>query len=133
MSKRFALASALATLGGCATAAPGSPLTGNWGGEHVGLTLQEGGGQLVYDCASGTIAEPLIPVGDGTFSVTGTHTPGQGGPDRVGDVPPSHPARYSGRVDGNLMTLRVDVPSRDIAIGPLRLRRGEDPRLLRCL
>lgn len=133
MGKRFVLAICLAALGGCATAAPGSPLTGNWGGEHVGLVLDDTGGRLDYDCASGSIAEPLIPAGDGTFSARGTHTPGQGGPDRIGYVPPSYPARYSGTVSGSSMILRVEVPSREIAIGPLRLRRDEEPVLVRCL
>ena len=133
MGRVVAFALCLAALGGCASVAPGSPLTGDWGGERVGLVLDDSGGRLEYDCASGTIAGPLIPGADGTFAATGTHTPGQGGPDRARYVPPSYAARYSGSVSGTSMTLRVEVPSRDLAIGPLRLRQGEPPRLLRCL
>ena len=120
-------------LGACATTMPEGPVTGSWGGEHVGLTLDGGGGRLEYDCAAGTIAEPLFPAPDGSFAVNGTHTPGMGGPDRIDYVPPSYPARYTGTVGRETMTLRVAVPSRDLTLGPFRLRRDTEPRLLRCL
>jgi hypothetical protein len=120
-------------LGACATTVPARPVTGAWGGEHVGLMLTSTGGQLEYDCAGGAITEPLIPDPDGSFAADGTHTPGLGGPDRIDYVPPSYPARYTGKVSGETMTLRVAVPSRDLTLGPLRLRRGAEPRILRCL
>lgn len=117
----------------CTSIAPIGSVTGAWGGTHVGLNLSASGGQLDYDCASGRIIGPVIVGSDGRFAATGTHTPGTGGPDRVGEVKPSWPARYSGRVKGNEMTLRVEVPERAIVIGPLRLRRGAEPNLMRCL
>jgi len=120
-------------LGACTTPLPPGPVTGEWGGEHVGLTLDSTGGRLEYDCAAGTIAEPVIPATDGRFAATGTHTPGMGGPDRIDYVPPSYPARYTGTVRGDTMTLRVAVPSRDLTLGPFRLRRDTEPRILRCL
>ncbi len=124
---------ALALLGGCATAVPEGPITGEWGGEHVGLTLDPVGGRLEYDCAAGTIVGPVIAARDGSFAANGTHTPGLGGPERIGYVPPSYPARYAGTVRRKTKTLRVSVPARDIEMGPFRLRRGADPRILRCL
>ena len=120
-------------LGACATPLPAGPVTGGWGGEHVGLTLTSTGGRLEYDCAAGTIAGPVIRAPDGSFAADGTHTPGQGGPDRIDYVPPSYPARYTGKVSRETMTLRVSVPSRDLTLGPFRLRRGAEPRILRCL
>ena len=120
-------------LGACATIVPGGPVTGSWGGEHVGLTLDSTGGRLEYDCAAGTIVGPLIPAADGSFAADGTHTPGMGGPDRIDYVPPSYPARYTGTVGSETMTLRVAVPSRGLTLGPFRLRRGAAPRILRCL
>lgn len=118
---------------GCTSIAPAGPVTGAWGGMHVGLNLTSEGGELEYDCAAGRIHHPVITGADGRFTATGTHTPGTGGPDRVGEVKPSWPARYSGSVRGNEMTLRVDVPGRAIVIGPHRLRRGAAPTLMRCL
>ena len=128
-----ALLAFVSLLGACATTVPAGPVTGSWGGEHVGLTLGSTSGRLEYDCAAGTIAEPLILSADGSFAVDGTHTPGMGGPDRIGYIPPSYPARYTGTVRGETMTLRVSVPSRNLTLGPFRLRRNAEPRLLKCL
>ena len=131
---RGALVFAAAGLAGaCATTVPAGPVTGAWGGEHVGLTLDSAGGRLEYDCAAGTITEPLIPSRDGSFAANGTHTPGTGGPDRIDRVPPSYGARYTGTVGRETMTLRVSVPARDLALGPFRLRRDAQPQLVRCL
>lgn len=123
-----------ASLAGCATPQVGSqPLTGDWGGAHVGLTLGGGGGQLDYDCAAGIIAGPLMVDAAGRFRATGTHTPGTGGPVRQAHFPPAYPATYHGNVRGDRMTLSVSVPSRGFVIGPYELRRGADPNLMRCL
>lgn len=118
---------------GCATAPPaGVPLTGRWGGDHVGLELTSSGGTLDYDCAAGRIDGPVLPRPDGTFQALGTHTPGTGGPERVGVVPPSFAARYDGRVRGDRMTLQVRVEN-GVLVGPFTLRRGVEPVLMRCL
>jgi hypothetical protein len=118
---------------GCATAPPaGVPLTGRWGGDHVGLDLTANGGILDYDCAAGRIDGPVLPGPDGTFQALGTHTPGTGGPERVGVVPPSFAARYDGQVRGDRMTLRVRVEN-GVLVGPFSLRRGVEPVLMRCL
>lgn len=117
----------------CATVPASGPLTGSWGAKHVGLVLTGSGAQLDYDCAAGTIDGPLIVQPDNRFTAAGTHTPGTGGPAQAGVTPPSYLARYSGSVSGDVMTLRVDVPSQGIVIGPYTLRRGAEPALMRCL
>ena len=123
-----------AGLAGCATpSAMAGPITGQWGGQHVGLELGAAGGRLDYDCAAGTIDGPALRDAGGRFSAAGTHTPGTGGPVQVGVVPPSYPARYSGRVAGDIMTLTVDVAGIGVRIGPYSLRRGAEPVLMRCL
>lgn len=130
---RFAILFA-AMVAGCATPVVADrSLAGRWGGQHVGLEIGEASGRLDYDCAAGTIDGPLVADTAGRFAVTGTHTPGQGGPDRIGYVPPSYPARYTGSVRGNTMTLVVDVSGINARIGPYTLRRGAEPMLLRCL
>lgn len=123
----------LLVLAGCATSPPADvPLTGRWGGPHVGLELTREGGALEYDCAAGLIEGPVLPRGDGTFESQGKHTPGTGGPERVGEVRPTYEALYGGTVRGDRMTLLVRVEN-GILIGPLTLRRGAEPVLLRCL
>ena len=125
---------AVAALSGCTSlrVAP-PPLTGSWGGMHVGLSLDAAGGRLDYDCAAGAITGPVLVDPAGRFRATGTHTPGTGGPVRQGEVPPAFPATYRGQVRGDAMTLTISVASRGLAIGPYQLRRGAEPRLLRCL
>ncbi|HUQ13489.1 MAG TPA: hypothetical protein VM055_04360 [Novosphingobium sp.] len=129
------LASIAASLtAGCATPpTPGAALLGNWGGEHIGLELTPTGGRLAYDCAAGTIDGPLAPDRGGRFAASGTHSPGHGGPDRIGEAPPRYRANYAGTIAGGAMELRIAVPDRDTTLGPFRLRKDAAPRLMRCL
>ncbi len=130
--KGFTLA-LLLLAAGCATAPPsGAPLTGSWGGEHIGLELTATGATVDYDCAAGRIDGPVLSGANGTFQAVGTHTPGTGGPERVGVVPPSFAARYDGAVRGDRMTLQVRVAN-GVLVGPFTLRRGVEPILMRCL
>lgn len=110
----------------------GTALTGDWGGEHVALSLTASGGRIEYDCAQGTLDAPVVPDAAGTFSVAGRHVPGHGGPVRIEDQPPaSQPAIYQGTVSGDRMQLRVSTGGQDT--GAYVLQRGADPQLFRCL
>jgi len=119
-------------LAGCATMAADRSLVGTWGGQHVGLTLGATGGRVDYDCAAGTIDGLVIPRGDGNFEALGTHIPGHGGPDRVGEIRPAYQTRYSGIVRGDRMTLQARVET-GVLLGPFTLTRGAEPMLMRCL
>ena len=110
-----------------------APVSGSFGGQHIGLVLGPEGGRLEYDCAAGTIDEPLILDRDGQFRARGIHSPGEGGPARIDHVPPALPALYEGRVRGDRMSLIVRVPSAGTVLGPVTLRRGTEPMLTRCL
>ena len=128
---------ALAGIVGCAGPPPppgaSQAVTGEWGGSHIGMVLTRDGGRIEYDCAIGSIDGSVLTDAAGRFAATGRHTPAQGGPHRIGHVPPSWPARYTGNVGGDTMTLRVEVPDLAITIGPTRLRRGAPAILTRCL
>ena len=133
--KRAALLLAAAAAGLAACAAfpkAGLPLTGEWGGTHVGLKLGVASGVLDYDCAAGTIDGPLLPLGDGTFQVEGHHTPGTGGPERQGEEQPSFRARYWGVISGQRMTLQARVEN-GVLLGPFTLVKGAEPIIFRCL
>lgn len=133
MTSARALAFPLLALAACASVpSAGVPLTGEWGGRHVGLKLSEASGELDYDCAAGVIRGPLVLRRDDTFEADGTHTPGTGGPERVGEVRPSYRAHYRGTVRGTRMTLRARVEN-GVALGPFTLVRGAEPIILRCL
>lgn len=107
-------------------------LSGQWGAPSVGLVLAGGLGKLEYDCAFGTIDEPVIPAPDGRFTVAGTHVPGQGGPIRVGQIFTTHRATYQGRVSGAVMTLTATLDNGTV-LGPYTLTRGAEPQIVRCL
>ncbi len=123
----------LPLLAACAAIPPaGLPVTGEWGGQHVGVRLTPTGGTLEYDCAAGTMMGPLIMKRDGTFIAEGAHTPGWGGPEIQGQVLPSYRVRYSGSVRGNAMSLQGRVEN-GVLLGPFMLRRGADASIFRCL
>lgn len=123
----------LPLLAACAAVpAAGLPVSGEWGGTHVGLSLTPAGGTLEYDCAAGTMIGPLMINRDGTFIAEGTHTPGWGGPEIDGQVLPSYSVRYSGSIRGDSMSLQGRVEN-GVLLGPFTLRRGAEPIIFRCL
>ena len=131
MVRSFFLVPAL--LAACATLpSERPPVTGEWGGTHVGLSLRPSGGTLEYDCAAGTMIGPLMLHPDGTFIAEGTHTPGKGGPEVEGQAMPSYRVRYSGEVRGNRMSLQGRLEN-GVLLGPFTLRLGAEPIIFRCL
>jgi hypothetical protein len=106
---------------------------GNWGGEHISLSLTGRGGSFELDCAHGTVDEALAPDGEGKFDVRGSFVRERGGPEIVGERPDSHPARLTGRIDGTRMTLRIVLTGSGEAVGDFSLERGKDPQITKCL
>lgn len=128
---------ALSWCGGAATGpSQGGPVAlGDWGGAHIGLHVTSNGGQVEYDCAHGTIDEALIADGHGRFEARGVHVREHGGPEREGEPPDSHPARYTGAVDGRTLTMSLTVEETDTQrlVGDFTLTFGQAPRLTKCL
>ena len=116
----------------CATVAPAGPVTGEWGGAHIGMSLTGAGGTIEYDCASGRLSEPIVPGSDGGFQVQGTHTPGHGGPAIEGEILPVYRVRFTGNVQGGRMTMTGRVEN-GVILGPFMLRRGAESGIFRCL
>lgn len=111
----------------------GTVATGVWGGEHIRLQVTDNGASLEYDCAHGTIDQPLKLDAEGRFEVKGTHTRERGGPVRRDERPDNQPARYTGRVEGQTMTLKVlliDSPS--ATAETYTLTQGAAGRLMKC-
>lgn len=106
---------------------------GPWGGSHVRMDVTSAGARLEYDCAEGVIEEPLRPDAEGRFTASGSHTPGHGGPIRLGEILPAFRARYEGRVDGEQMNLLVTLTETGVVLGSFQLRRGSSGLLIRCL
>jgi hypothetical protein len=126
-SAAWVLLACVALVGGCAAFRPlATPVTGEWGGEHVQLKLTESGGTLAYDCATGTIGGPLRLDADGVFSAVGTHAARKGRVEAEGAVPPTYRVRYAGVVRGARMRLHGRVDNGEV-LGPFSLRRGAQP------
>jgi len=106
---------------------------GTWGGDHIAMDVTEEGAQVEYDCAHGTISEPLRIDSEGKFSAKGTHVRERGGPLRAGDEDKGEPVIYSGTTDGKTATLTVTTSATNEVIGTFTLTLGKRSRIRKCL
>jgi hypothetical protein len=107
---------------------------GPWGGEHIKMIVTAGGAKIEYDCARGTIDEPLMVGNNGKFEANGSHVFERGGPISLGEPPPDrHPAQFHGWTDGRQMRLTVRLLDTDESVGTFTLGLGHSPLLDKCL
>lgn len=126
---------ALALSASLACAGPsgaGRIATGPWGGEHVALTVRDGGAKVEFDCAHGRVDEALVLDDRKQFDARGVFVRERGGPVRKDQADAEVPARYTGTVEGDAMTLTVSPEGSD-SVGPFSLAKGAHPRLFKCL
>ena len=105
---------------------------GLWGGKHIRLEVTGEGASAEFDCATGTLEGPLTLDGDGRFEVKGTFTPERGGPVREGREPEPRPARYSGRVKAEVLTLTVTLTDDADDVETFTLTHGREALLTKC-
>src|SRR6202166_227392 len=108
-----------------------SVATGVWGGQGIALKVSAKGADVEFDCAHGQIPQPIKLDKHGDFEVAGTFTAEHGGPVRRGETLQPAPARYSGHVDGDTMSLTVSLDKRQV--GSYTLTRGSQGHITRCL
>lgn len=106
---------------------------GTWGGNHISLEVTDEGARIEYDCAHGTITEPLKVDSQGKFSAKGTHVRERGGPARAGSEDQGEPVVYSGTTDGKTATLKVVSSATEEVIGTFTVTLGKRTRLVKCL
>ena len=106
---------------------------GMWGGMHIGLEVSDSGARVVYDCAHGTIDQPMILNSTSQFDVTGSYVRERGGPLREGESAGSEPVRYTGRIQDETMTVTVTLVDTKETIGTFTLKHGANPRIRKCL
>ena len=103
---------------------------GAWGGSHIALDVTSTGAHVEFDCAHGSIDEPLA-LTNGKFAVRGSYTPERGGPVRDDQPEQNRPARYSGNLRDATITLTILVTDTSETLGPYALKRGTG-RVLKC-
>ncbi len=118
---------------GCSSSISQIDLAGTWGGEHISLTILDSTSNLEYDCAHGTIDEPILTDSEGNFEVTGVHVFEHGGPIRIDETFEKHPSVYKGRIEGEKMTLILIIKDTKAEIDTFWLTRGAEPIIYKCL
>jgi hypothetical protein len=106
---------------------------GVWGGEHMGLWVEKERARIEYDCGRGRIDEPLVLDRRGRFNVRGTHYKEHGGPVRIDEQKAGQPARYTGKLVAQTLTITVTLMDTQKPIGTFRLTHNEEPRIVKCL
>ena len=106
--------------------------TGMWGGEHIALDVSDSGARVEYDCAHGTINKPLTLDSNRSFDVRGSYVREHGGPVREGEEGDGQPARYTGSVQDQKMTITVTLIDTKETVGTFTLAHGKTPRLRKC-
>ena len=107
-------------------------LIGTWGGDHVRITVGAASSLLEYDCARGSIDQPVTVDAAGRFDLAGTHVTEHPGP--VLETPLTvHPARYTGSTDGKTMTYTVTLTDTNQTFGPYTLALDAPGRVVKCL
>ena len=104
---------------------------GQWGGQHLAMTVTQSGTDLEFDCGKATIAGAIETDRDGAFTATGTFLQERPGP-TTPDGPPRRPMRLSGTVKGDDMQVRIVLTDRDEDLGAFTLTYGATARIVKC-
>ena len=129
---RFGVIGFFAALISCATAT--STPTGNlviqgtWGGDNAGLIVNVDDVHVHIGCTLGDAKGPVQTDLNGHFEATGTYN--------VDAYPVNrgieHPAKFSGDVAGNTMTLTVSLTDTGQVLGPVTLTYGKQAQMGPC-
>ena len=111
---------------------PRTIANGNWGGQHIQLSVTDGTAKIEYDCANGTITGPLKVDSRGRFELRGVHHVEHGGPVRSDEKQQGEPALYTGWTDGKKMSLTISLVNSKTEIGTFELTRGSAGRIFKC-
>lgn len=105
---------------------------GTWGGDGAGVIVTDTLAHVHIGCTKGDFPRPASLDDDARFNVAGQYVL-RAYPVLVG---PPLPARFSGVVRGNLLTLSVavddTVEKKLVALGPITVVLGRDPKLGPC-
>jgi hypothetical protein len=92
--------------------------------------VEDAGGTIEFDCAHGSLDEPLLLDSSGHFDVKGRLV-AEGGPVQKDEAETARPARYRGESDGQHLSLQVTLEGGEDA-GTFSLAKGSPARLFKC-
>lgn len=102
-----------------------------WGGPGIEVTTTGSGADLTFDCATGTIEQPIQLDGFGNFDARGSYLEER---DALGNlVEQLHPARYQGSIRGDGLSMVVWLPDSGRLIGAYAATRGIRASIHRCV
>jgi hypothetical protein len=131
MRVRIALSlAAIASVAACygTPAAPITEIVGTWGGDNAGLIVTDSTVHVHIGCTLGDARGPVRPDADGRFEALGTYNVDAYPIDRG----ITHPARFTGRIVGQSMTLTVTLTDTARQLGPVTLTYGKEPQMGPC-
>jgi hypothetical protein len=103
-----------------------------WGSRGIFLQMNASGATIEFDCAHGTVTDPMPPIAGGAFSVAGTYTPEMGGPVQKDNPSRDLPATYKISISGDTMRLEVILADRSRQPPPFTLTRGTAGKVIKC-
>jgi hypothetical protein len=105
---------------------------GVWGGQHIRAEVTDSGANLEFDCAHGTIDQPIVMDGKGSFDVKGKFTTERGGPTRRDEESNDRLVRYIGHLNDQALSLTIIDAGTKEKIDRFTLTHGSDGRIMKC-
>jgi hypothetical protein len=105
---------------------------GVWGGQHIRAEVTDSGADIEFDCAHGTIDQPIVLDSKGSFDVNGIFTPERGGPVRRNQKSNDRLVRYLGQVKNQELTLTITDAGTKETIDSFTLTHGNEGRVMKC-
>jgi hypothetical protein len=98
------------------------------------LDVTASGARFELDCAHGTIDAPLALDSEGRFEAPATLVRERPGPVRMDEEreEKGEPVRFSGRLEGETLTILILRPNAPKTPSPLVAALGKTPRLRKC-
>jgi len=103
-----------------------------WGGRDISMHMTAAGASIEFDCAQGSVTEPIKPNAAGEFRAAGSYTPELGGPVRKDNPPRAQPATYKGTISGNTMHLEIILADKTQQPPSFALTKGSEGRVVKC-
>ncbi|MDQ3930435.1 MAG: hypothetical protein M3328_14980 [Chloroflexota bacterium] len=112
---------------------------GEYGGEHLGVSVSASGIFIEFDCANASFQGPITVV-NGQFTAQGTYTRESGVQMDPDMRPPGQPATLNGTLNGATMTITITIEGEKTGlvsgtqqIGPFTATKGKQPVIRKCM